>query len=461
MKRTKRTLGGAIGVLAILASGCATYQEPPATADATPPPGYAPVFVRNVAPMPQKKTQSMAISPGRVDIGNAGKVRMYMHIVDSTGTYFQGASQGAFKNMWCRITETVGDTKRDVKKFTVREVSERDHEPIAVALVTDHSGSMGDARARSVQEAAAAFLDRKAAEDGISLVRYDHRIQVEAPLSKDGTALKGLLAKNGLEGFGGGTAIHSGVAGAIDHLNASANGYVRKAVIVFTDGQENSSKITRDSLIRYARNSHVAVCAVDFGEGINEGYMEGIARATGGSYHHIYRTSEFEPMFEDVYRRLKNAYVVEYTPQEYGLHTVKMSFCFPKDSLATEFAYDNTPDVGSITLLNVFFDFNKSTLTKESKAAIDNVVTMLKAFPTMTIEVRGHTDNMNRTSDSTYNATLSERRAQAVREAIVRAGVDGKRVSAKGFGDAVPIASNDTDEGRALNRRTEFIILTK
>ena len=137
----------------------------------------------------------------------------------------------------------------------------------------DHSGSMGDPRARAVQEAAEQFIKLKKTEDAICFVKYDNHVVVEGPLSYDQNTLISQLKKNGLEDFGGGTAVHDGISGAVEHLNLKAQSFKRKVVIVFTDGQENSSDINKDSLIKYALKSNTLICAVDFGDGIREGYM--------------------------------------------------------------------------------------------------------------------------------------------------------------------------------------------
>ena len=441
--------------------GCASFQEPPTAADATPPPGYSPIFARAIAPLPVQKPKNLTMQASRVDVTNANKVRVYLNLVDSAGTLYYGGSQGAFKNMWCKIVDSVRGGKNDVKKFTIREMSERDMEPIAVALVMDNSGSMGEVRALSSQEGADRVIGKKTDIDAISVVRYDHKAQLEVPLSTAPSQLRASLKKDGLMGFGGGTAIHTGIAAGLEHLSTADPLFKRRAVIVFTDGQENSSTISRDSVVHLALQQGVPVCGIDFGDGINQGYMEAIAKETGGTYNHIYGTAEFEPVFEDVVRRLKNYYVMEFSTEDFGKHAVKLSMCWPKDTITTTVTFDNTPDVGMIALLNVFFDNDKSALKSESKRAIDNVVSLMKVYPTMTIEVRGHTDSRNRTSDTTHNTTLSQKRAEAVREALVKAGVEPTRISYKGFGDVVPVATNDTEEGRAQNRRTEFLILKK
>lgn len=449
-------------VVALQSCASLFYGEPAATTDAVPPVGYNPTFIKRTSQLPNDAPPNSKVEVTRIDYTNPKKISLYAHITDKNGTYYYGAAANdKTKKIFCEILEQTENGNNVIKKFNVREVTENDREPVAFAMVMDHSGSMGDPRARAVQQAAEDFIKIKKPEDAICLVKYDNHCEVEAPLSFDQAALLSQLKKNGLEGYGGGTAIHDGIAGAVKHLNKQATNFKRKVVLVFTDGQENSSDIEKDSIIRFARNSNTIVCAVDFGDGIREGYMESISSPTGGSYNHIYGTKEFPDMFEDVYKRVKNYYVIDYTPNSYGKKTVKLKLCFPSISFSGQNTYDNTPNVGDIALLNVFFDFDKDVLKPESSQAIDNVYTMLSAFSKMKIEVRGHTDNSNKTGDNKYNQSLSQRRADAVKQAILAKGIAASRIKSVGFGDSQPIADNSTDEGRSQNRRTEFVIITK
>ncbi|MEI7597364.1 MAG: OmpA family protein [Bacteroidota bacterium] len=120
----------------------------------------------------------------------------------------------------------------------------------------------------------------------------------------------------------------------------------------------------------------------------------------------------------------------------------------------------NKVDVGSkIVLKNIFFDFGKATLRTESTVELDNLANLLKEYSTLKIEISGFTDNKG--ADA-YNLTLSEDRAKAVVDYLVsKKGIDKTRLTAKGYGKSQPIATNDTEEGRQQNRRTEFKILSK
>ncbi len=112
----------------------------------------------------------------------------------------------------------------------------------------------------------------------------------------------------------------------------------------------------------------------------------------------------------------------------------------------------------TITLRGIYFDFNKATIKfPESQEALNAAYNILKENPTIKVEIQGHTDNVG--SDE-YNQKLSEQRAWAVVNYLVQQmGIDASRLIAKGYGETMPKASNDTPEGRALNRRVEFVVI--
>lgn len=108
--------------------------------------------------------------------------------------------------------------------------------------------------------------------------------------------------------------------------------------------------------------------------------------------------------------------------------------------------------------LQVTFDTNKATIKAESNGELDKFVQFLKDVPSARGELQGHTDSDG--SDKA-NLSLSQRRADAVKAYIVKAGIDGSRVTAKGYGESQPIADNKTAEGKAANRRVVFVRLDK
>ena len=112
----------------------------------------------------------------------------------------------------------------------------------------------------------------------------------------------------------------------------------------------------------------------------------------------------------------------------------------------------------TVRLKNIYFDFDKITLKSESFVELDKVVDFLKQNSTVEIEISGHTDSKGA---DTYNETLSQGRSQSVVDHLISQGIDGSRLTAHGYGEAKPIDSNDTEVGRANNRRVEFTVLKK
>jgi outer membrane protein OmpA-like peptidoglycan-associated protein len=104
--------------------------------------------------------------------------------------------------------------------------------------------------------------------------------------------------------------------------------------------------------------------------------------------------------------------------------------------------------------LYINFDTDKATIKLESKPIIDQIVKLLKDNPGLKVGVEGHTDS---TGTPARNKTLSQQRAESVASALVKAGIDAKRLAAAGWGQDKPIADNKTEEGKAKNRRVEIV----
>lgn len=104
--------------------------------------------------------------------------------------------------------------------------------------------------------------------------------------------------------------------------------------------------------------------------------------------------------------------------------------------------------------LYINFDTNKSDLKADGEATVKEIVAMLKAAPDLKLSIEGHTDNVGTPA---ANQKLSEARAKAVMDAVVKAGIAKDRLSSKGLGQTTPIADNRSDEGKAKNRRVELV----
>ncbi len=137
-----------------------------------------------------------------------------------------------------------------------------------------------------------------------------------------------------------------------------------------------------------------------------------------------------------------------------GLPTFSQNFFY--QSIKTKVEYFNEKNVvkgKALVLRNILFDFSKATLKPSSFPELDKVVAALKADPSLKAKISGHTDNIGNKS---FNITLSQNRAAAVAAYLKSKGINANALITEGFGSGKPVAGNDSDAGRALNRRVEI-----
>ena len=148
-----------------------------------------------------------------------------------------------------------------------------------------------------------------------------------------------------------------------------------------------------------------------------------------------------EPVIEEP----KNDNLIEYTPKE----------CYSIEEIQAFITLKMSIDDKRICMFDMKFEFASSVLKKESEKQLDKFVEMYRKSPTMKLLINGHTDNVG--SDE-YNQKLSEDRAKSVYDYFLKHGIPADKMSVKGFGSKYPIDTNETEEGRAKNRRVEVDI---
>ncbi|MCL2022156.1 MAG: OmpA family protein [Betaproteobacteria bacterium] len=128
---------------------------------------------------------------------------------------------------------------------------------------------------------------------------------------------------------------------------------------------------------------------------------------------------------------------------------------------ADKIAFVNASDMqksldatGRVNLYGIYFDTDKDTIKPESKPTLDEIGKLMKSNPQLRLQVVGHTDS---TGNDAHNKDLSNRRAASVIRALAQAGIDAKRFASRGAGASEPVAGNDSEEGRAKNRRVELV----
>ncbi|WP_156026811.1 OmpA family protein [Sporocytophaga myxococcoides] len=126
----------------------------------------------------------------------------------------------------------------------------------------------------------------------------------------------------------------------------------------------------------------------------------------------------------------------------------------PKEGMTL---YDQIMSQGKFVTRNILFDVGKATIKMESFPEIMKIATVMKEHPELMFSIEGHTDS---DGDPTKNKILSDDRSKAIKEALIKMGIDSQRLESRGFGQSKPIDTNTTKEGKSNNRRVEFVLIT-
>jgi outer membrane protein OmpA-like peptidoglycan-associated protein len=111
---------------------------------------------------------------------------------------------------------------------------------------------------------------------------------------------------------------------------------------------------------------------------------------------------------------------------------------------------------GNIVLEGINFETNSAQITPDSEPTLTKALNTLRTNPQLRVEIQGHTDDVG---NDRANQRLSESRANSVRDYLVQRGIDGSRMTTRGYGETTPLVPNDSDENRAKNRRIQFQVL--
>jgi outer membrane protein OmpA-like peptidoglycan-associated protein len=396
-------------------------------------------------------------------------IRLFVRVLDTNG-YVVTHMAAPYKapdapNYFPKVVERLGTGRKkrtvDVSPYTVREFGEQDSIPTSIALAIDQSGSMKGVK-DVLDLGTEMFIRMKRPCDFISLTGFHQEITSVFPLSSDTTMMLSEFREYKKHSQGLFSRVYDGILKALATLD-KVPVEQPKVCVVFADGEENTSSAKSAQIYEYATRHNISIYTVGFAYA-NDDELQALALYTGGKYYRAYTKRDLIAIFMDIYRSLQNYYMVTYVPPTYdGLHMVDVSVAVPgRDTMIATGQYDRTPkeiifDAGEFNRY-IQFAYNRSDIDSSSTYIIDELAEALERYERVYLEVQGHTDNIG---GEEFNQRLSEARANAVRDALIARGIDPKRLRARGFGFSVPVESNDTEAGRAKNRRTVFRILRK
>lgn len=398
-------------------------------------------------------------------------VRLYARVFDSLGNfitnmaspYRRDANQEYFRTLKEFLGKVYNVKEVDVPKFWVREFGANDSIPYNIVLTIDYSGSMRGVL-DAIYSGTEIFVDLKFPYDKIAISTFNREFDLKVPFSDNKQTIINLYKLKKEQGIGLFSAVFDAV---MNNLKLFDNTPIEvpRVLVIFSDGDDNYSKKEIAEILQVANKKKVHIFSVAFGYSKDD-HLRYLAKYTGGRFYKAYSKEELISIFRDIYMSLRFYYLITYNPPKFwGYHKVRSYLDIPGriDSLYAEIDY-NTSDlmpwdkIGTAFTRPINFDFNKSDIKPESIPIIEEIVDVMLSNPKLKLEIQGHTDNIGGIE---FNLRLSEARAMAVFTAIVERGVDSSRLRYRGFGFSRPIANNDIEEGRAKNRRTEFVVIAK
>jgi VWFA-related protein len=389
-----------------------------------------------------------------VDASRFPEVSVILDARDTSGAYFPNLRKSDLQ---------IYQDGRLMKIESLTRVSAENSMPVDIAFVIDQTGSMRQ-EVNEVKTNIAEFtlrLARKGVDYQLGLVTFSDFVERKYNFTSDVNQFIGWI-DNLVIGGGGDDNENAlqGMEAAVKQLNWRKNS--QRIIILITDAMfhqkgdkaDGQTDYTTQSMAAYLVFNNVQLFAITPPDIDN---YRTLTEATNGKRFNIIEDfSSILDVFSEAFTSLHAAKyrVDDQVPPE----NITLEIRNSQNELVLS---ERVPIIDvdkKFVLENILFDFNKATLSNVYNPTLHNMLGMMRTYPTVEIEIRGHTDMVG--SDE-YNFTLSEARARAVKKYLTDFGISGDRITCRGMGKSHPIAPNDTELGRRLNRRTEIVITKK
>jgi outer membrane protein OmpA-like peptidoglycan-associated protein/uncharacterized protein YegL len=268
---------------------------------------------------------------------------LQVHLIDTNGVYYYGASEAAWKKIWCNLLLIEPEKVKQIMDFGVTEYREDTSFYNGMCVALDFSGSMGSGRGHLLQKGVLKFIGTKLQHEGIGVIKYDSRVVDECELTQDKDMLTQNMNKTPYEKLATATALLDALDHSINLLTATKD-YENKFIILLTDGCENASLVSKKYIIEKAVKNNIRIFTIGLGEYVSEGYLKSISYNTQGSYYRIYDSENLEWIYQDIRNKIKNYYTIKFrTEKENTSYKALLNICLDqkyKDTLSVVF--DNT-----------------------------------------------------------------------------------------------------------------------
>ena len=366
----------------------------------------------------------------------------------------------------------------------MKEAQESASTPYDIALVLDYSGSMNSSIG-FLEEAVRDFIAKKYLNDRISVTKFDSHIVTESQLSAVPNEIFRRVSFYGLLGYGGQTALYAGTDKGLSTLDSSK---ARKVVVLFTDGNENSSfqyfgqyAFTAEQLAHHLRDKQAQLFIISYGQSTNINLLMKLASLADGSIYFINSPENITKVFEELPRVLHQYYEIRYKPVEKeGLHKVRLTFntltkkqgnIFGEYTIGSKFTLrenDSHEDNYWYREINgkkpvsppqvaVNYIFNESGIRPDYIRNLDKFLRYLKTYPDAELDILAHADHVGTPEQC---MELTRRRAEQVKQYFMSQGISEERLHTRPFGKEHPLWPDEKEAWQsAENRRVELILL--
>lgn len=400
-----------------------------------------------------KNPEAVTVSIRAVDISRYPEVSVILDARDSVGNHFPSLHKSDM---------VIYQDGSPVIIESLEKISANNSFPVDIAFIIDQTGSMS----QEVYEVKANIIDftQRLALRGVdyrlALLTFSDRIERYKDFTEDVKTFISWI--DGLKIGGGMDDNENALEGLFEATSFKFRQSAQRIFILITDamfhqkGDKGYGKTDFDakSMSEFLIKQNIKLFAITPPSIPEYKFM---TEASRGKRFNI--IEDFSSILDDFSESITNLYAVRYRIRE-EVPPEKMSLEIR--NMADEVVLQEEVTVLDVdkkfVLENILFDFNRATFDMTYTDELKNVLAMLRKYENIQVEIRGHTDFIG--SDE-YNVALSDARARAVKKYLVERGVQDYRISTRGMGKSQPIAPNDTELGRRLNRRTEVVITRK
>lgn len=399
------------------------------------------------------RDSTLRISVRNVDITRFPTIGVVFDVFDSKSVFMGGLQK-------TDVVITENGLPQEVQSLSM--ITSANRVPIDFVFCVDETGSMRD-KIEAIKQNIDDFTTRLAAKGidyRLGLVTFDDNVAGRYWLTDDLNQFKSWIGS--IVAAGGGdepeNALEALRAATGMNFRSSAN----RCVVLITDapyheyssqgyGRTMYNARTISTVLNRSDIRTFCITPITI-----PGYRE-IAESTGGQVFDIERS--FSDILNQFVTTMTALYTATYRSKADLIpDSIQVEVQLPGQGISTKKRLAVLEAGRKLVVDNIYFGSNQYTIIPGSAPALDNLVRLMKARPTLRLKIEGHTDDVG---DHMYNVKLSTLRADAVKQYMVQRGIEPIRLFTIGYGETRPMASNDTDEGKRLNRRTEFIIVQK